>query len=181
MTRRAGLAIAGLLILMLGLEVVGDARRRDAATYGQGGGESVCFCITETPTFQMVVSPTPSPTPTDGSTTTPPPTSTPALSATPTKVPVLPSQTPLFCRIPGAAEYEKLFVYVFTDKQQRGLDYQNIRFGPSTSYAVVGRLLIEDQKRSPIYWRYNGWNGINENCTAWVLNLMGEEYAAGTE
>lgn len=180
MTRRAGLAIAGLLILMLGLEVVGDARRRDAATYGQGGGESVCFCITETPTFQMVISSTPSltATPTDGSTTTPLPTSTPALSATPTKVPVLPSHTPDVTECPGypMAAYVKGMEYVVTKANR-----QFIRRVPDSSRSdtIIGYLYRDTPRH--VWFTLNGWFSLNRSCTMFVWSGYGELYPEMTD
>lgn len=175
--KRWGYVITGILGGMLAAMVLRDS------TPSQIGGGDVCPCVTPiviTATQQMVISPTPLATPTDGS-VQPSASPTPLVRNTPTIVPPGMTHTPLPCRFDGASEYGKLFVYVFTDKQQRGLAYQNIRNGPGTQYAVIGRLWKSEAKRNPVYWRYNGWDGINETCSAWVLNLMGEEYPAGTE
>lgn len=180
--KRMGWAIVGLFFFLLGLEVIGESRRRDAATYGQGGGEPVCFCITETPTFQMVVSPTPfntlTPTPTDGSSATPLPTPTPALSATPTKVPILPSHTPDVTECPGypIAAYVKGTSYTVTK-----INRQFIRRVPDSSRSdtIIGYLYRDTPRH--VWFTFNGWLALTQLCDVWVWSGYGELYPEMTD
>lgn len=184
--KHGGWVIAGLLLLMLGLEVVGESRRRDAATYGQGGGDVVCICITETPTFQMVVSSTPTggstvgPTPTILSTNSPtagpPPTSTP--SVTPSKVPVLPSHTPDPVDCPGypIAASIKGMTYTVTKIYR-----QFVRRVPDSSRSDTITGYLYQDKPAKVWYTLNGWLALSQICDRWIWSGYGELFPESTE
>lgn len=145
----------------------------------QSGGGDVCPCATArivTATMQQP-SPTVTITPIDGTATVIAPT---YAAATPTKVPILPSQTPNPTDCPGypIAAQRKGFEYRYLDRDNSGI-WQRIRIGPGTNYAIVGYL--KPMLRKPVFWTFGGWESISPDCRQWVANHLGELVDSWTE